>query len=94
MSWIGWILTSNTASILSEPFRSRCPPIHLRHLTPDELTAFVRHEGKKRELSEAAIEAIAEVLTHPSLCQHRPSLRIVNRVLQRTADLECGSLLH
>lgn len=94
MSWIGWILTSNNASILSEPFRSRCPPIQLRHLMPDELTAFVRREGMKRELSETAIEAIAEVLTHPSLRQHRPSLRIANRMLQRAADLESGPLLH
>ncbi|WP_283178843.1 AAA family ATPase [Gemmobacter sp. 24YEA27] len=93
MRWIGWIFTANTAAILSEPFRSRCPPIRLRHLTCVELGDFVRREGARRELSETAIEIIAEVLAHPSLWGHRPSLRIAGRMLQRAADLEKGPLL-
>lgn len=92
MSWIDWTPTSNSLSILLEPFRSRCPPLQLRHLTPDEPIAFLRREGVKRGLSEPRIEAIAEVLTHPF--PHRPSLRIANRTLQRAADLECGPLLY
>lgn len=94
MSWVGWILTSNNASILSEPFRSRCPPIRLRNLSPEELTAFVRREGAKRELSEGGVEAIAEVLAHPSLREHRPSLRVASRMLQRATDMENRPLLH
>lgn len=94
MSWVGWILTSNTAALLPEPFLSRCPPVHLRHLTAHELAAFVRREGARRDLSETAIEAMAEVLTHPSLRDHRPSLRIAARMLQRAADLENAPLLH
>lgn len=94
MSWVGWILTSNTAALLPEPFRSRCPPITLRHLTADELSAFVRREGARRDLSETAIEAMAEVLTHPSVRDHRPSLRIAARMLQRASDLENAPLLH
>lgn len=94
MSSVGWILTSNTSSILPEPLRSRCPPIHLRHLTAAELSQFVRREGIKRQLSETSIEAMAEVLTHPSLRNHRPSLRIAARMLQKAADLENAPLLH
>lgn len=94
MSWVGWVQTSNASTLLSEPFRSRCPPIRLCHLTTKELGDFVRREGAKRELSETAIEAMAEVLAHPSLRDHRPSLRIAGRMLQQAADFENGPLLH
>lgn len=85
MSWIIWVLTSNDCRLLPEPLLSRCPPIRLRHLTTAELTGFVLREGKKRNLSETAIEVICEVLAHPSLQCHQPSLRIATRMLQRAA---------
>ncbi|WP_288951649.1 AAA family ATPase [uncultured Paracoccus sp.] len=94
MSWVIWVLTSNDYRQLPEPLLSRCPPIRLRHLTPAELLAFVRREGKKRSLSETAVEAICEVLSHPSLRQHQPSLRVATRMLGRAADLEQGPMLH
>ncbi|RDD72586.1 AAA family ATPase [Paracoccus versutus] len=94
MSWVIWVLTSNDYRLLPEPLLSRCPPIRLRHLTLAELVAFVRREGAKRNLSETSIEAICEVLAHPSLRQHQPSLRIAIRLLQRAADLEQGPTLH
>lgn len=88
MSWVIWVLTSNDYRLLPEPLLSRCPPIRLRHLTLAELVAFVRREGGKRNLSETSIEAICEILAHPSLQRHRPSLRVAARMLQRAADLE------
>ncbi|WJS83918.1 AAA family ATPase [Paracoccus sp. TOH] len=94
MSWVIWVLTSNDYRLLPEPLLSRCPPIRLRHLTLAELQAFVRREGAKRNLSETSIEAICEILSHPSLRQHRPSLRVAARMLQRAADLEQGPTLH
>lgn len=94
MSWVIWVLTSNDYRLLPEPLLSRCPPIRLRHLTTAELTGFVRREGKKRNLSETSIEAICEVLAHPSLQRHQPSLRVATRMLQRAADLEQGPVLH
>ncbi|CAM3263567.1 ATPase family associated with various cellular activities (AAA) [Paracoccus aminovorans] len=94
MSWVIWVLTSNDYQLLPEPLLSRCPPIRLRHLTLAELVAFVRREGKKRNLSETSIEAICEVLAHPSLRQHQPSLRVAARMLRRAADLEQGPTLH
>lgn len=93
MSWIIWVLTSNDFRLLPEPLLSRCPPIRLRHLTLAELQAFVRREGVKRDLSETSIEAICEILSHPSLQQHRPSLRVAGRMLGRAADLEQGPTL-
>lgn len=94
MSRVIWVLTSNDCRLLPEPLLSRCPPVRLRHLTRAELTDFVRREGVKRALSEAAVEAIAGVLAHPSLRDQRPSLRIAARMLQRAADLQNAPLLH
>lgn len=94
MSWVIWVLTSNDCRLLPEPLLSRCPPIRLRHLTLAELVAFVRREGAKRNLSEVSVEAICEILSHPSLQQHRPSLRVAARMLQRATDLEQGPTLH
>lgn len=94
MSWIIWVLTSNDCRLLPEPLLSRCPPIRLRHLTLAELTGFVRREGAKRNLSEAGIEAICEVLAHPSLRRHQPSLRVASRMLRRATDLEQRPVRH
>lgn len=94
VSWVIWVLTSNDHRLLPEPLLSRCPPIRLRHLTLAELQAFTRREGAKRDLSETSIEAICDILSHPSLQQHRPSLRVAARMLERAADLEQGPTLH
>ena len=94
MNWVIWVLTSNDCRRLPEPLLSRCPPIRLRHLTLAELTGFVRREGARRNLSETSIEAICEILSHPSLRQHQPSLRVAARLLGRAADLEQGPTLH
>lgn len=94
MSWVIWVLTYNDCRLLPEPLLSRCPSIRLRHLTLAELTGFVRREGGKRALSATSIEAICEILSYPSLQQHRPSLRVAARMLQRAADLEQGPTLH
>ena len=94
MSWVIWVLTSNDFRQLPEPLLSRCPPIRLRHLTPTELVSFVRREGTKRDLSEASVESICEILADPLLRQHQPSLRVANRMLQRAADFEHAPILH
>lgn len=94
MSWVIWVLTSNDCRLLPEPLLSRCPPIRLRHLTTAELLAFVRREGAKRNLSETSVEAICEILSHPSLQRDRLSLRTAIRMLQRAGDLEQGPMLH
>ncbi|SOC20156.1 ATPase family protein associated with various cellular activities (AAA) [Rhodobacter sp. JA431] len=94
MRWVIWVLTSNDYRLLPEPLLSRCPPIRLRHLTLTDLVAFVRREGAKRNLSETSIEAICEILSHPALQRHRPSLRVAARMLQRASDLEQGPTLH
>ncbi|WP_255469857.1 AAA family ATPase [Paracoccus sp. FO-3] len=94
MSWVMWVLTSNDHRRLPEPLLSRCPPIPLRPLTLAELQGFVRREGVKRALSETAVDAICEVLAHPTLQRHHPSLRVATRMLQRAADLEQRPVRH
>ncbi|WP_449044867.1 AAA family ATPase [Paracoccus versutus] len=94
MSWVIWVLTSNDHRRLPEPLLSRCPPIPLRPLTLAELQGFVRREGVKRALSETAVDAICEVLAHPTLQRHHPSLRVATRMLQRAADLEQRPVRH
>lgn len=44
MGWIGWVLTSNDASLLPEPLLSRCPPLRLHNPTIPELVVFARRE--------------------------------------------------
>ncbi|WP_312529543.1 AAA family ATPase [Paracoccus sp. (in: a-proteobacteria)] len=94
MSWIIWVLTSNDYRRLPEPLLNRCPPIRLRNLTAPELEGFIRRQGKARNLSSPAIEAILEALGHPSLRGHEPSLRVATRMLQRAADLEQMPMIH
>lgn len=94
MSWVIWVLTSKDHRRLPEPLLSSCPPIPLRPLTLAELQGFVRREGVKRALSETAVDAICEVLAHPTLQRHHPSLRVATRMLQRAADLEQRPVRH
>lgn len=94
MGWIGWVLTSNDATLLPEPFLSRCPPLRLRGPAIPELVAFARREAARRDLSEPAIEALVDVLGQPGWRQDPPSLRVVIRMLKRAADLENMPPLH
>lgn len=94
MGWVIWVLTSNNYRLLQEPLLSRCPPIRLQQLTARDLAAFVRRDGMKRGLSETAIDAIIEALSHPSFAGQRPSLRVALRMMQRAADMEAVPPLH
>ena len=94
MGWVGWVLTSNNWHLLPEPLLSRCPPLRLRELTSAELAGFIRREGMKRDLSEAAIDAILWALAHASSHGHRPSLRVASRLLQRAVELELAPVRH
>lgn len=94
LGWVGWVLTSNNWHLLPEPLLSRCPPLRLRELTSAELAGFIRREGMKRDLSEAAIDAILVALAHASSRGHRPSLRVASRLLQRAVELEHAPVRH
>jgi len=94
MSWVVWVLTSNTYRLLPEPLLSRCPPLRLRDLTEAELIGFVRREGKVRGLSEDVIEAIAEALGQASTSRGHLNLRTASRLLQWGADIENRPLRH
>lgn len=88
MSWVGWILTANTCRTLPDPLLSRCPAIHLRALSPDDLAGFALRECRRRHLSQASDEAIIEALQHLSFRSERLNLRTVIRMLDRAEQLE------
>ncbi|TDK50351.1 AAA family ATPase [Antarcticimicrobium luteum] len=94
MSWVGWVLTSNTYRLLPEPLLSRCPPLRLRDLTQGELIGFIRREGKIQGLSEDVVEAIAEALGQASVGSGHLNLRTASRLLRWGADIENRPLRH
>lgn len=94
MSWVIWVLTSNDFRKLPGPLLSRCPPVRLQELTHAQVVGFARRQGRRRGLSEVSIVAITEVLAHPANRHRQLSLRTVNRMLDRAATLEAGSIQH
>jgi hypothetical protein len=90
LSFLIWVLTSNTCALLPEPLLSRCPPIRLHALTLDELEAFARRQGVRRGLSAISIDAIVEAL-HGVARPEQLSLRTVLRMIERGSSLEGGA---
>lgn len=89
MSWIGWVLTSNSLGPLPRPLLSRLTVLKLPELTIEQLAGFAMTAGQARGLSEASLSAIAEALQSVTRrAERRPSIRTVMRMLDRAADLE------
>ncbi|ABN78313.1 AAA family ATPase [Cereibacter sphaeroides] len=94
MRWISWILASNDWRSLPPPLLSRCPPIRLERPTVQHLKGFARHQGARRGLSEASIEAICEALDRAATRGHVPDMRSVIRMLDRAERMERRPPLH
>lgn len=94
MSHISWVLTSNDASHIPAPMRSRVQIIDLPDLTSAQLLAFVAREGRRRGLSEVSLEVAQMAMEHTSHCDTVPSLRTALRVLERAQELETRPRLH
>ncbi|WP_291734890.1 AAA family ATPase [Leisingera sp. F5] len=62
MSWISWVLTSNTLVTLPAPLLSRLEVIHFQAIPVTELAEFARREGGRRGLTQASVEAVIEAL--------------------------------
>ncbi|AZB55465.1 AAA family ATPase [Cereibacter sphaeroides] len=88
MGWVIWVLTCNDWRRLPEPLLSRCPPIRLEPPSRDHLETFARREGARRDLSEAAIDAVCTAILWATVRGHRPDLRAVVRMLDRAEGLE------
>ncbi|WP_411352973.1 AAA family ATPase (plasmid) [Leisingera aquaemixtae] len=93
MSWISWVLTSNTCATLPAPLLSRLEVIHLPPVPISDLVAFAWREGGKRGLTEASVEAVAEALAAAGRGAEL-NLRHVNRMLTRGEALERAAVLH
>lgn len=91
MRWISWILTSNNRRAVPAPLLSRCRVVDVAPLTGMHLAHFAREEGKRRGLSDGAIEVLSEVLarTHQHL-----DLRAVIRLIDGLFACENQPPLH
>lgn len=93
MSWISWILTSNSLGSLPAPFLSRLEVLHLDVLSRSDLISFAEREGRRRGLCDVSIGAIQEVLAQVAGSQEI-NLRHVSRMISRAEVLAGRSLLN
>ncbi|MCF7702224.1 hypothetical protein [Loktanella sp. M215] len=59
MSYISWILTSNTASNIPEPIRSRCQLLEVPALTPLQLHDFTDRQARKLGLHKLRVKQLS-----------------------------------
>lgn len=89
MSYLSWVLTSNTIENVPEPVRSRCQVIEIPDVTTEQLQEFAVKNGLELELSEAAVDAVVMAIALASVVAgRRLSLRDVVRMLERAEMLE------
>lgn len=88
MSWIGWILTSNSLSGIPEPLQTRLNIVNLSVVGPHDMISFAQREGRKRGLSELSVDVIAEVIEQHQTRRPPLNLRSINRMLARAEVLE------
>lgn len=93
MSWISWVLTSNTLVTLPAPLLSRLEVVHLPPVSVSELAAFARREGCRRGLTQDSVEAVAEALEIAGSGAEL-NLRHVIRMLTRGEVMEAAWTRH
>ncbi|AUQ67405.1 AAA family ATPase [Phaeobacter inhibens] len=93
MSWICWVLTSNSLVTLPAPRLSRLEVIHLPPILVVKLAEFARREGRRRGLTQASVEAVAEALEIAGQGREL-NLRHVIRMLARGEAMERADFLH
>lgn len=94
MSWLCWILTTNASSHLSAPLRSRCPPLHIRDPTQEELVDLASREGERLSLSEDAIGSVTDAIRNMFRMDQRVDVRTVRRMFDRAVSLEARPWTH
>ncbi|WP_180899133.1 AAA family ATPase [Martelella soudanensis] len=93
MSWIDWILTSNSLVGIPEPLQTRLNIVNLSVTRPSDMITFAQREGRKRRLSELSVDVIAEVIERQHARRQPLNLRSVNRMLARAEVLEKQPML-
>ncbi len=94
MSWISWILLSNSTAPLPEPLLSRCRVVRLAPPSLEHLIHFVWMEGRRRKLMTISLEAIEECVRRAMPKRGKISLRTIIRLLERAEFLESKPRLH
>ncbi|MDE4302049.1 AAA family ATPase [Phaeobacter gallaeciensis] len=93
MSWISWVLTSNTLAILPAPLLSRLEVMRLPAIPVTELTDFAHREGRRRGLTQTSVEAVVEALDIAGRGAEL-NLRHVIRMLTRGEAMEAVGIRH
>ncbi|WP_343501772.1 MULTISPECIES: AAA family ATPase [Roseobacteraceae] len=93
MSWISWILTSNSLRTLPAPLLSRLEVLRLKGPAKSNLITFAEREAARRGLCDASVGAIREVITQVSE-GHELDLRHVSRMLARAEAMAERMLLN
>lgn len=93
MSWISWVLTSNSLRMLPAPFLSRLDILRLVGPGKGDLISFAEREGARRGLSDAALGAICEVIDQIAEA-HELNLRHVSRMLDRAEVMASSPVSH
>ncbi|PRZ45306.1 AAA family ATPase [Tritonibacter scottomollicae] len=93
MSWISWVLTSNSLRTLPAPFLSRLDILRLVGPGKSDLISFAEREAARRGLSDAALGAICEVIDQIAQA-HELNLRHVSRMLSRAEAMASSPLSH
>ncbi len=88
MSWVSWILLSNSIAPLPEPLLSRVRIVRLEPPSLDHLIQFAWEEGRRRDLQTVSIEAVEEGIRRLVFDKGEISLRTVIRLLERAKFLE------
>jgi hypothetical protein len=94
MSHVNWILASNQVELVPEPLRTRVQVVPLSGMGHEDLIGAAARECRRRDLSDEAVEDVAQVLSalprgHPSL-----NMRTLSRLLDDRAELERQPLLN
>ncbi|WP_156927439.1 hypothetical protein [Leisingera methylohalidivorans] len=93
MSWISWVLTTNTLTTLPAPLLSRLEVIRLPPVPATELAEFALREGRRRGLTQASVEAVVETLELAGRGAEL-NLRHVIRMLTRGEVMEAAGIHH
>ncbi|MDD9739186.1 AAA family ATPase [Marinovum sp. SP66] len=94
MSWLGWVLTSNSVANLSSPLLSRCRVLRLPPIDLAQLLAFAEREAAQRGLSPISIEAIVQTLRRLHDRGRTIDLRTVSKRLDLAEMLEARPMLN
>lgn len=94
LSHVGWVLTSNVLSQVTDTVRSRCQVVRLSPLTTADLTHFAMRLAGRMGLSDIGLEAVIRTIEIRTRAGEVISLRDVIRYAEIVHGNETRPVLH